>query len=204
MPPMPTYYVGKGTQFGVLDMFDGRSETVELYRDTIAKLNSSTTLLQLAEDRKDAGGTDLTDTDIRHFDKDWLGGWWTDQHVAKVLRNGIRKAVEVALYQNPDDANSEERDPPLPIEAFWVCADEQVFHVYVNQGPHQVTVIVYTPPPGRYVARADFLEENIWVVKTRDDFDGAYPNETIRRLTPEEDWPVLIERRLSYVEQASE
>jgi hypothetical protein len=42
------------------------------------------------------------------------------------------------------------------------------------------------------------------VVKTRDDFDGAYPNETIRRLTPEEDWPVLIERRLSYVEQASE
>ena len=43
MPPMPTYYVGKGTQFGVLDMFDGKSETVQLYRDTIAKLNSSTT-----------------------------------------------------------------------------------------------------------------------------------------------------------------
>ena len=86
----------------------------------------------------------------------------------------------------------------LPIEALWVCADEDVFQVYVNQGPHQVTVIVYTPPPGSYAARAHELNENIWVVKVRDDYDGTLHGSEIHRLTPESDWPVLIERQLRY------
>jgi len=193
---MPVYYVGKGRQFAVLDMFDGTEGSRGLYEATISKLNSDVSLLQLAQDRKDETPDSLSDTDIRHFDKDWLGTWWTGQHVALVLRNGIRRALELAL-------DTGQGNPPLPVEALWVCADENVFHVYANKGPHQVTVIVYTPPPGRYAARESVLEESIWVIKARDDADGDYPVESeITRLTSESAWPVLIERQLRYTDQA--
>jgi hypothetical protein len=202
MPPMDTYYVGKGTQFGVMDaLFDGSDP--KIYRDTITKLESSTTLLQLAKDRQAAGGN-LSPTDVNHFEKDWLGAWWTGKQVEKVLKAGILKAVQVALLEDPANPESE-RTPPLPIETLWVCNEEGVFHVYVNKGPNQVTVIVYTPPPGKYVVNPDLLREDIWVVKIRDkwdeEYDGKYPDGSIRVLNEEGD-TVLIERQLSYVRQA--
>ena len=83
------------------------------------------------------------------------------------------------------------------MEALWVCADENVFQVYVNEGPHQVTIIVYTPPPKHYPDRVHELRERIWVVKARDDFDDDLEGH-IRHLNPDDGWPVLIERQLSY------
>lgn len=188
MPPMPVYYVGKGAQFGVLDMFDGTRQ--EDYEAALARLES-TSLRELAEQRVSAGG--LTDGDVEHFRNDWLGTWWPQQHVEAVLRAGIRKALQTAL---PSD-----RHGLLPVEALWVCADETVFHVYVNEGPRQVTVIVYTPPP-EYSDRDREVEERIWVVKARDDFDDALPGE-ITRLNPDDEWPVLIERQLRYTAETS-
>ena len=185
MPPMPVYYVGKGTQFGVLDMFDGTDRAV--YDAALERLNRP--LGELAAERAAKGG--LSNTDVRHFDKDWLGEeWWPNKHVELILRAGIRKALEVAT-QN-------EREKLLPVEALWVCADENVFQVYVNEGPHQVTMIVYTPPPKHYPEREHELQERIWVVKTRDDFDDNLKGSHIQRLNAHDEWPILIERQLSY------
>jgi hypothetical protein len=186
---MPVYYVGKGSQFGVLDMFDGTNQ--EDYEAALGRLESPSSLAQLAEQRAEAGG--LSDRDVEHFEHDWLGDtWWAAKHVALVLRAGIRRALQTALPN--------ERHGLLPIEALWVCASEDVFQVYVNEGPHQVTIIVYTPPP-QYSTRDRELEERIWVVKTRDDWDETLPG-PVTRLNPEHEWPVLIERQLRYAAAA--
>jgi hypothetical protein len=198
---MPTYYVGKGTQFGVLDMFDGTNAAV--YEAALNQLSSSKTLVQLANERMAAGGA-LTGGDIRHFENDWVGTeWWAGLNVELVLRGGIRKALEVALFLDADapPENRAPRPAPLPVEVLWVCSEEQVFHVYVNEGKHQVTIVVYTPPP-KYPdgTPGAGLDERIWVVKTRDTWDDKYPPSAapIRRVNPEDEWPVLIERRLQY------
>ncbi len=111
-----------------------------------------------------------------------------------MLRAGIVKALDTAM-PNEDHGL-------LPIEALWVCASEDVFQVYVNRGPHQVTVIVYTPPPVEYAADPRTLDEQIWVVKARDDFDGDVPG-PITQLNAAGEWPVLIERQLKHVAGAS-
>lgn len=196
MPPMPVYYVGKGTQFRVLDMFDGSDQSV--YDAALDRLNSTMSLTTLAAERQASPTrhTSLSDTDVRHFERDWLEKWWPNMNVELVLRGGIRKALEVALPNG-------ERETLLPVEALWVCANEGVFQLYVNEGPHQVTVIIFTPPP-KYeeppLPRQVF-EERIWVVKTRDDWDGPYDELTapsIRRLNPDDAWPILIERQLHF------
>jgi hypothetical protein len=189
MPPMPVYYVGKGTQFGVPDMFDGTDRKV--YDDALTRLRGPTPLQNLAQNRANAGG--LTQQDVDHFKDHWLDKWWKGKHVTEVLRAGIIKALEVAL------PTSERR--LLPVEALWVCANEDVFHIYVNEGPHQVTVIVYTPTPEEYPPQPAVNDEGIWVVKTRDDNDTANVAGPITRLNPAEEWPVLIERRLKHVQR---
>ena len=145
-------------------------------------------------------GSGLLKSDVQHFREDWLGvgvpkeeKWWPDKHVELVLRAGIHKAIKTAL---PHD----DRDRLLPIEALWVCSNDGVFQVYVNEGPHQVTVIVYTPPPEMYPDLAHDAKELIWVVKTRDDFDDTIEGE-ITRLSADGEWPVLIERQLRYASQ---
>ena len=196
MPPMPVYYVGKGTQFRVLDMFDGTNQAV--YDAALDRLDSQLSLTELADARMAAPTehASLSETDVKHFRKDWLKDWWPNLNVELVLRGGIRKALQVAL---PND----ERATLLPVEALWVCADEEVFHVYVNEGPHQVTVIIFTPPP-EYEdppLPRQIFEERIWVVKTRDDWDDTYDTLTapsIVRLNPGAEWPILIERQLHY------
>jgi hypothetical protein len=190
MPPMPVYYVGKGTQFRVLDMFDGTDRA--LYDITLERLKSTKPLAELAQDRKDAGGSGLLQSDVEHFRIDWLQKWWPALHVDRVLRAGIRKAIETALPN--------ERHELLPIEALWVCSKDGVFQVYVNEGPHQVTVIVYTPPPEMSALPHD-AKELIWVVKTTDEFDERIDGE-ITFLTAEGGSPVLIERQLRFASQS--
>jgi hypothetical protein len=193
---MPVYYVGKGSQFGVFDkLFDGTER--DIYDATIENLDKYT-LMELTHERRAQGFKGdqvLTDIDVEHFEKDWLGTWWPYQHVELVLKAGIKKAVQTALPEN------NEKGELLPIEALWVCASENVFHVYVNEGPHQITMIVYTPPPGNYYARAGVLHERISVVKVRDDFDGVLRGSELTRLNPDDDWPVLIVRDLQYETQ---
>jgi hypothetical protein len=186
MPPMPVYYVGKGSQFGVLDRFDGAHR--ERYDEAIARLQGAASLEQLAEQRRLAGDSALSTNDVAHFRNDWLTNWWKGKNVALVLRAGILRALQLALPQP-------HRERLLPVEAIWVCAQEDVFHVYVNEGPNQVTMIVYTPPPDDYSARGPAHPERIWVIKTRDDFDLE---EGTTRLNPGVEWPVLIEHQLQY------
>jgi len=196
MPPMPVYYVGKGSQFGVFDkLFDGTDR--EIYDATIENLDNYS-LMELTHVRRTQGFKGdqvLTDIDVEHFEKDWLGKWWPYKHVELVLKAGIKKAIQTALPEN------NQKDELLPIEALWVCATEDVFQVYVNEGPHQITMIVYTPPPGNYYARAGVLHERISVVKVRDDFDGLLHGSELTRLNQQDEWPVLIVRDLQYETQ---
>jgi len=197
MPPMPVYYVGKGSQFGVFDkLFDGTDRGI--YDVTIENLDNYS-LMELTQQRRAQGfkGVDvLSDVDVEHFEKDWLGAWWQYKHVELVLKAGIKQALQTALPEN-NEANT-----LLPIEALWVCAADDVFQVYVNEGPHQITMIVYTPPPGNYYGRREgVLRERIAVVKVRDDFDDTLRGSELTRLNDEQDWPVLIVRYLQYETQ---
>src|SRR5262245_37220972 len=95
MPSMPVYFVGKGTQFGVLDdKYTG--EDVEVYREAIATLESVTgdSMADLARERY-AGG--LSDYDVEHFRNDWLGEWWKYKHVGELIRLGFLEALKIAI-----------------------------------------------------------------------------------------------------------
>ncbi|MGH9027926.1 MAG: hypothetical protein ACRDWD_17720 [Acidimicrobiia bacterium] len=190
MPSMPVYFVGKGTQFGVLDTtYTG--EDIEVYRAAIADLEAvdENSMADLARDRHADG---LSDFDVEHFRKDWLRDWWRTKHVGELIRQGFLAALRIAIE---DEAH------PLPLEAVWVCANEDAFQVYVIRGPRQVTVLVFTPPPpsqAEHVA-AEFLteHENIWVVKTLDEDDQRIAPEEIEVLNEGAD-PVIIQRRLKF------
>jgi hypothetical protein len=191
MPSMPTYFIGKGSQFGVLDgRYDGSDPAA--YRDAQARLeNEEQSLAGLARERY--AGRGLVDKDLEHFEHDWLDQWWRNKQVGRVLRQGFLTALRIAQEDDPEH--------PLPIEGLWVCADEKSFHVYVNKGPHQVTVLVFTPPPAAHVP-VDVLteQEDIWVVKPEDDHDrGYWPDEIEQRAERRgSNEPRIIERRIRY------
>lgn len=130
MASMPGYHVSKGP-FGFLDgMFDGSDATK--YADAIAKLQGS--LQTAAEDRWTPG-----DPRVQHFKTDWLGTGnnWGQLKPEDTLRQGLIRAITKAKATTP----------PKPMEFFWVCALDHDFHIYYCDGPHHVTVIVFTPPP---------------------------------------------------------
>ncbi len=161
MPSMPNYFIGKGAQFEVIDrQFGGDSnERRDAYDAALERLDGET-IVELA--RRHAGparGPRLTPGDIEHFEEDWIG-YWKDYPVENVIREGYRKAISLA------------RDVDKPIESLWVCANEKAFQVYVCEGPRQITVLVFTPPPLEHVHEDTLTEtEPIWVVKPRDTFD---------------------------------
>jgi hypothetical protein len=178
MPSMPIYRAGKGSQFGLLDrQFGGdKSNYMAAYDAALQRLNDTNeTLENLAGKHKKPG--ELSDKDVDHFAKHWLQGanaWWPDDlPVAEVLRAGYAEAIRRA------------RTLELPIESIWICADEKddedpdvppPFHVYIVEGPRQVTVIVYTPKPKEHVPADDLTEaEPIWVVKAKDKYDPGDP-----------------------------
>lgn len=190
MPSMPVYFVGKGSQFGVLDTkYTG--ENIEVYLDAISALESvdEASMADMARQRYVEG---LSDFDVEHFRKDWLRDWWRTKHVGELIRQGFLAALRIAIE---DEAN------PLPLEAIWVCANENTFQVYVNRGPRQVTVLVFTPPPpsqDEHIADEFLTEhENIWVVKTLDEDDQRIAPDEIEVLNEGQD-PVIIQRRLKF------
>jgi hypothetical protein len=172
MPSMPIYFVGKGRQFGFLDhQFGGeKDDYMDAYDQVLERIDEP--LADLAEDHAEewrgphVAGLNADDAD--HFRQDWLGGWWQGKDVEQVLRAGYRAAIERA------------RDLELPIESLWVCANEDEFQVYICEGPRQITVIVFTPPPGERGGRRDHTREQltedepIWVVKRKESNDDEY------------------------------
>jgi hypothetical protein len=86
--------------------------------------------------------------------------------VPDTLRAGFTKAIEHAKARR------------LPIEVLWVCARDPDFHIYYCEGPRQVTVLVFSPPPRGHTDLPLDHSENIWVVKLRDPngSDDRYPN----------------------------
>jgi hypothetical protein len=192
MPSMPIYRAGKGSQFGLLDrQFGGdKSKYMAAYDKALAAINQP--LGDLANDHSPA---DLTPQDVKHFRDHWLADqddWWPEGlHVEEVLRAGYAEAIRRA------------RTLELPIESLWICADEKVdkdvppaFHVYIVEGPRQVTVIVYTPKPKEHVPASDLTEgEPIWVVKARDKYDPGEPR-VVRKGA--DTTPDIIARQIRY------
>jgi hypothetical protein len=191
MPSMPIYFVGKGSQFGVLDTkYTGEDPGV--YEAAISALESVDEG-SMADLARESYGDGLSEGDLQHFHDDWLRDWWQHKHVGELIRQGFLAALRLATEDDPDR--------PLPLEAVWVCANEGVFQVYVNKGPRQVTVLVFTPPPPSehdHVPDGTLTEdENIWVVKTLDDHDSRFAPEEIEVLN-EGSYPIIIKRRLKF------
>lgn len=204
MPSMPIYFVGKGRQFGFLDhLFGGeKHEYMQAYDAALQRIAATSSLADLADQHarqwKGPHVAGLSPDDAEHFRNDWLSRWWKGKDVQNVLRAGYKAAIERA------------RDLELPIESLWVCAQEGQFQVYVCEGPRQVTVIVFTPPPpGEGDAREHSQEpltedEPIWVVKKEDADDGTYTARgggNVERIDTDDD---IILRRVRYAAGARE
>jgi hypothetical protein len=136
MASMPGYHVSKGP-FGYLDgMFDGTAASAPAYTAALNTLTNDT-LQNAAVARFGAG-----DARVQHFTTDWLGSGpgsnhWDQLKPADTLREGLIRAITKANATNP----------PKPMAFFWVCALDRDFHIYYCDGPHHVTVIIFTPPP---------------------------------------------------------
>ena len=166
MGSMPTYHVSKGP-FRFLDQLLGTpgAPVFATAVNTLSGSDSAATLRTAAQARQAQQPTDLTAGDVGHFDDHWLGGWWKELAPADTLRAGIREAIAHA------------QSVVKPMEFFWICTQDREFQVYFCEGPHQVTVLVLTPPPDAPGHSTETLtkREPIWVVKLRENSDVAYP-----------------------------
>lgn len=160
---MPYYYIGKGSQFSLLDdQFGGAKDSRDRAYDEALSRLEATPLVELAarHNEQRSNARRLSENDLEHFKEHWLKKWWPKHQVEDVLRAGFAEAIKRA------------KDAGLPLEALWVCADEDAFQVYICQGPNQITVLVFTPPPIEHVPDETLTEpELIWVVKQRDKWD---------------------------------
>jgi hypothetical protein len=174
MPSMPIYFVGKGHQFKMLDeqYSSPPSSAPSTYDEVLNRIDQP--LADLAANHVgpgSSGQTGLSPKDESHFKSHWLRDWWPSKPVEQVLRNGYKEAINRA------------KTADKPIESIWVCANEDEFQIYICEGPHQITVIVFTPPPPKrhwYSSKRKHTEEEltqdepIWVVKVKDKFDDEY------------------------------
>jgi len=193
MPPMPYYYVGKGMELRVTDdWYAGKkSEYMKAHATALAMLEGegAVSFEEMASENAALGR--LTINQVEHFEQDWLtdaGGWWPEHPVRELLHHGFLEAVKIA------------QEAGLPIEALWVCAEKSEFNpcqVYICKGPRQVTVILYTPPPGEWVTDNAVLTEpeHIWVVKVRDEYDGRMTGSPLEHLADVRD-KEIIKRQL--------
>ncbi|HEV3133176.1 MAG TPA: hypothetical protein VG348_00555 [Acidimicrobiia bacterium] len=187
MPSMPGYFVGKGYQFGMLDQqFGGNEEDfLAAYEAALNRLDQP--LADLAEehtDRRSGLLDELKPGDVSHFRKHWLGDWWRGKRVEDVLRAGYREAIRRA------------QDARKPIESLWICANENRFQVYICEGPRQITVLVFTPPPreGEHEPVDTLTEdEPILVVKVNDE-DDRKVNADVEVLVPDDKAPIVVHR----------
>ncbi len=176
MGSMPTYHVSKGSEFKYLEteLFGNSTfmETYDLALGALANPESTETLTAAANRRHEENPEDVSTSDLKHFTKHWLSGWWSHLAVADTLRAGFIEAITHA------------RTVEKPMEVLWVCAQDDAFHIYYSESPNQVTVLVFTPAPdtGHVIGGSQDPEfddepliepEDIWVVKQEDEWDGA-------------------------------
>jgi hypothetical protein len=184
---MPGYFVGKGYQFLMLDRQFGGNEDEYMAAYDAALSRIEQPLGELAENhaKRDSGvRAELKEGDAEHFRKHWLGDWWRGKRVEEVLRAGYREAIQRA------------KDAKKPIESLWVCANEDRFQVYICEGPRQITVLVFSPPPkeGEHEPVDTLTEdEPILVVKEHDDDDKKVKAE-VRVLVPDDKAPIIVHR----------
>lgn len=96
----------------------------------------------------------------------WNGWWRGLQPIEPIIRQGLIKAINESLTQNP----------PLPIDSYWVTAgawapagrDVQV-EVFVSRSNVQVTRIIYTPPTEPPENKQRPFNPNLWIVKAESD-----------------------------------
>jgi hypothetical protein len=190
MPSMPGYFVGKGYQFLMLDRQFGGSEDeyMAAYDAALGRIDQP--LGDLAAEHADQRSglrAELKTGDEGHFRKHWLGDWWRGKRVEEVLRAGYREAIQRA------------KDTRKPIESLWICANEDRFQVYICEGPRQITVLVFTPPPKENEHEpVETLTEDepIVVVKEHDD-DDRKVNADVNVLVPGGKSPI-VSHRLKY------
>jgi hypothetical protein len=152
-------------------MFDGTNPSAY----AAAKVKVAGSLKDAADARFGAG-----DPKVVHFQNDWLGGayHWGNLKPEETLKAGLTQAITKAQGGDPTH--------PKPMEFIWVCARDKAFHVYYCDGPRQVTVIIFTPPPldaqenptgGAVETTSLTNQEPIWVVKKQENYDtsGGYP-----------------------------
>jgi hypothetical protein len=130
------------------DYFSGSAQALrQKYEAALEHIESGkglTGITQHLAGGGDGGPKGLTDDDVAHFREHWLGGSWAEQtDVEGVLRLGYREAIRVAL----------DRKQPLPIETLWVTTGSGEFELFINEGKHQVTVMVFVPSTRRRLAR---------------------------------------------------
>jgi hypothetical protein len=166
---MPTYHVVKGSQFGYLEQLFGPppANFMAQYQAALDQLqNPTVTLEAAAQARANASPGSLSGPDVDHLKNHWLGAPgpnWVQLAVPDTLRAGFIEAIKHA------------QSVQMPMEVLWICALDKDFHVYYVEGRNQVTVLVFTPPPDQGAATTAPLTtpEKIWVVKLRDNHDGA-------------------------------
>src|SRR5207302_4697290 len=101
MPSMPYYFLGKGSQFAMLDQQFGGNDFMSQYDAALARLEGTTArpLSDLADAHSDPSSglqQGLTGNDAQHFRDHWLdnvGGWWANTHTEAVLRTGLVEAI---------------------------------------------------------------------------------------------------------------
>jgi hypothetical protein len=185
MPSMPGYFVGKGYQFLMLDRQFGEPDFMAAYDAALSRIDQP--LDDLAAEHADRGSglrAELKAGDANHFRRHWLGDWWPGKRVEDVLRAGYREAIQRA------------KDAKKPLESLWICANENRFQVYICEGPRQITVLVFTPPPkeGEHEPVDTLTEdEPIWVVKEHDD-DDRKVNADVKVLVPDDKAPIVVHR----------
>jgi hypothetical protein len=111
---------------------------------------------------------------VQHFHDHWLGGPgpWMQEEPEETLKEGLTAAIKTALGVSPTQPLP--TPPPTtakPMEFFWICAREHSFHVYFFNGPRQVSVFIFTPPPVDPIPVATMTGwngENLFVVKKED------------------------------------
>lgn len=176
MASMPGYHISKGP----FDFLDGRfnGANPQNYIDALNRLAGP--LLAAAQARFPG------DPKVSHFQDDWLtSGNWAPLKPEQTLQAGLSAAIKAAIGVAPT-APIPVAAPATarPMEFFWICAREQEFHVYYFDGPRQVTVFIFTPPPiqpgggPNAVTPASLgTPEHLFVVKKRD-WESTPPGQT--------------------------
>jgi hypothetical protein len=96
------------------------------------------------------------ESEVNHFQNDWLGSWFPQSPTAEIFLEGFLKAAEVALAQ-PENA--------LPIQAYWAASQNALVSAAVARSPHQVTLLIMTPTPAtRTKVRTLNKLDPIWTV----------------------------------------